>query len=293
MTAIDAGLLRPLDRVRRPDALACGNKAATLGELSALGYRVPSFAVLPTTAYEAFVAVNGLQEATDEWRAEAATARPARLVEIERACEHAFASASLPAGLAVEIDRWFAGFAVTRIAVRSSATMEDRSGSSFAGQYSSFLDVAPDGVHSAIAGCFASLFAARATLYRRAKKLSGADAMAVILQHMVTTDTAGVVFTRAPGRAGTLLIECARGGCDGIVAGTTAPSRYYLERASLQIVDAMERHDIDPSELRAIAAQALGIERDLGGSQDVEYGTVRGAVHIFQARPAPQGTTTS
>ena len=279
-------MLRTLSTIRRPDAVDCGSKAACLGELASRGYTVPGCAVLPVSIYEGFLVEHALAAVAAERARESVGAAPARLVEIEQEMSSAFARVELSPAVAAEILQWVRVSGANQCAVRSSATNEDLAGASFAGQYSSFLNVRPSDVPRTIVSCFASLFNARAAFYRRRKRMTTIGAMAVIVQKMVPSDHAGVVFTRAPRRPETLLIECAAGLGDEVVSGTVAPNRYYLNRSTLHIEEACERQPLAVARVQAVAREALAIEADLGGAQDVEFGLVHDQVHILQARPA-------
>jgi phosphoenolpyruvate synthase/pyruvate phosphate dikinase len=282
---IEALALRTLSRIRRVDAPEYGRKAACLGELSSRGYLVPSCVVLPTSVYQDFVLQNRLAGLVADRAEESRAASPARLVDIEREMSAAFAAAELHVPIQAQIHAWTSRRRADAFAVRSSATDEDRRCGSFAGQYRSFLNIDSTGVPHAVVRCFASLFGAAAALYRRRKNVSRVGAMAVIVQEMLRSDHAGVIFTQSPRRPGTLLVECAPGSAEDVVSGTVSPNRYYLNRTTLRVEDSCERHRLDFASVSAAARQALAIEADFGGAQDVEYGVVGNAVHIFQARP--------
>ncbi len=281
-----ANMLQELQDIRRASAPECGTKAACLGELTSLGYLVPPGLVVSTRAYESFLRGSSLHDVARALSEESLTASPARLVAIQDEIARAFAGAALDAGLVAQIRRWMDRFDAGVFAVRSSATNEDLPGASFAGQYDSFLNVDPARVPQAVIGCFASLFNARAALYRRRKNMPGMGAMAVLVQPMVASDHGGVVFTRAPRRDHAMLIECAPGGNDGVVGGRATPNRYYLDRATLRVEESSERHAIDWACVRAAADQALAIEAVFARAQDVEYAVARNTIHILQARPA-------
>lgn len=280
-------MLEQLGAIRRSHAAACGPKAANLGELVARGYAVPPAIVLPTTVYAEFLRRNGLDRSTAERESESRTVSPRGLAAIEQEIAAAFSHATLPPDVQTGIDAWMDRHGIARAAVRSSATAEDLPGASFAGLYSSFLDVPRRDVAAFVVKCFASLFSARAALYRRLKGLPGGGAMAVIVQQFVATDHAGVVFTAAPRRPRMLLIEGGLGCGDGVVSGTALANRYYLDRDTLSIEECNERVTIDHESVRAVARQALDIEAAFGVAQDVEYGVAGNVVHILQARPAP------
>lgn len=279
-------MLTPVAAIAPADAPLCGSKAFRLGELSARGYAVPAAVVVTTAGYRAFLEENRLVPLVEAREAESVEAGAPRLVAIASEIAAAFEEAPLPHGVRAGLDEWLRTAGAAGFAVRSSATSEDLPGASFAGQYTSFLDVAPADVPRAVVRCFASLFNARAALYRRRKGMPHAGAMAVIVQEMVPSDHAGVVFTRAPRRTGQLLVECAPGCGEDVVSGTVAPNRYYLNRSTLDVEEALEPSALDARDVRAAARAALAIERDLNGPQDVEYAVARGALSILQARPA-------
>jgi pyruvate,water dikinase len=278
-------MLQSLTDVRRSDAPRCGSKSACLGELLARGYAVPPSLILPTSVFDAFLAMDGLGDLIGARTAESREANPTRLVAIEREILARFDAAELPANIRREIEDWTSA-RPGPFAVRSSATNEDLPGATFAGQYNSFLGVDAPDVPRMVRRCFASLFNARVALYRRRKQMTGVGSMAVLVQDMLPSIHAGVVFTHAPHRPGQLLVECTLGLGEAVVSGNVAPNRYYLNRSTLDVEDSCEPCAIDVASIRAVAREALSIEETLTGPQDVEYGVVGDAVYILQARPA-------
>jgi pyruvate,water dikinase len=79
------------------------------------------------------------------------------------------------------------------VAVRSSATAEDRPGASFAGQHETLLGVTgEDELITAIRVCWRSLDAPRAVAYREARgHVDEPAAMAVVVQRMIDPAAAG------------------------------------------------------------------------------------------------------
>ena len=86
------------------------------------------------------------------------------------------------------------------VAVRSSATAEDLPGLSFAGQQETFLNVTgAEAVVAAVRNCWASLWNPQAISYRHQNGLDqNSVAMAVVVQIMVPSDVAGILFTANP-----------------------------------------------------------------------------------------------
>jgi pyruvate,water dikinase len=278
-------VLRTLANTRAADAALCGQKAARLGELVARRYRVPPSLIITATRFDECLAVNGLDQLRT-LAAESVTASPQRLIAIEEEVTARFERADLPREAAADIDTWLQMSAAEHFAVRSSATNEDLPGVSFAGQYRSFLNVERPHVSRMVVRCFASIFAAGAALYRRRKHVADIGRMAVLVQELVQTDHAGVVFTQAPNRQAQLLIECAAGLGVHVVSGSVSPNRYYLNRTTLAIEEKQERFPLDLEHVRLVARQALAIEREFGGAQNVEYGVCDSSIYILQARPA-------
>ncbi|GFM34866.1 PEP/pyruvate-binding domain-containing protein [Desulfovibrio subterraneus] len=120
-----------------------------------------------------------------------------------------------------------AGFAVS---VRSSGVAEDRPDHSFAGQFTSVLNVtSADALCDAYKEVIASGFSARAIAYRLNAGLSPADFdLAVLCQRMVAARCAGVLMTRNPAQpeTGRLLISAAPG-LGTLAVGGSAPVDLY------------------------------------------------------------------
>jgi phosphoenolpyruvate synthase/pyruvate phosphate dikinase len=285
MSQTDLYDLREAVDLRRTDAQQYGGKAATLGDVQRCGFAVPQSLAVPIAAYTDFVHDNQLDDVVAARAEESAAATPARLSEIEDEIGTRFGAAVVRPTLQEQVLSWAARCGITTLAVRSSATNEDLEGATFAGQYHSCLNVPRSSLSEAIRRCFASLFSARAGLYRRRKQIHGIGAMAILIQEMLSTDRAGVVFTRAPHHPDQMLLEVVSGLCEGAVSGTVSPNRYYLDRETLTVRRASERQECDMAQVRTVARQAMALEVQLGGPQDIEFGLVNGAIYILQARP--------
>lgn len=196
------------------------------------------------------------------------------------------------------------------VAVRSSASDEDTSGSSAAGQHESFLAVhGADAVVAAVRACWASLHAPRAVAYRagRGRPPSEEPAMAVLVQRLVDADVSGVMFTPAAADdateieaswglgpsvvGGTVTPDAYRVTTDGTVTRTVADKPTRLDRGYGRLV----RRDVasadrdratldDPTVLR-LARLGREIAATLGGPQDVEWALAGDRLWILQARP--------
>ena len=118
------------------------------------------------------------------------------------------------------------------IAVRSSATAEDTSDTSFAGMNASFTNVFRDDLVDRVLDCWVSLYGDRVMAYRAERGLTDEPAIAAIVQVMVPSERAGVMFTSADGRTDDLVIEGAFGLGEFVVAGTVEPDTYRVDRST-------------------------------------------------------------
>lgn len=168
-------------------------------------------------------------------------------------------------------------------AVRSSAPSEDGADASFAGQLTSVLGVTTaeeviEAAHrSARSGGTAGSYAAR----------TGRDtpaAIPVIVQVMVRSDAAGVMFTRHPVTgADQVVIDATRGLGEPVAAGTVTPASYRVHGSRVDT-----GHD-DPvlttAQARALAAMGRRIEDLFGHPQDIEWAITGNEISILQSRP--------
>ena len=189
------------DEVGATDIASVGGKAASLGRLVALGFKVPPGFTLGTAAHSEFLhsgtlardihALLGGLDTSDAVALETCTARLRALIE----------GAPIPAAIVTAILSAYAGLGrEVNVAVRSSGTAEDLAQASFAGMYDTYLDVrGAEAVVAAVRRCWASMWTARVTAYRHQLGFDGeAERLAVVVQEMVEPTAAGVMFTANP-----------------------------------------------------------------------------------------------
>lgn len=131
-------------------------------------------------------------------------------------------------------------------AVRSSALDEDSEGASFAGAHLSVLGVCGHAATvSAVRAVHASGQHASAQGYRMRLGLRESAQMAVVIQSLVDSDVAGVLFTRNPVTgADERVIEATWGLGEAVVAGLVTPDSYRVARGGRELERTMGEKDI-------------------------------------------------
>jgi len=161
---------------------------------------------------------------------------------------------SIVQGDAAALEDAFRGaMALDMLAVRSSAVGEDGAGASFAGQHATVLDVrGRAALQDAICRVWDSGQTAGALAYRARMGLAGEPRMAVVVQKLVASEMAGVMFTRNPMTgADERVIEASWGLGEVVVAGLVTPDRYRITRAGQVLERSAGEKDIA---IRSLAA---------------------------------------
>ncbi len=307
------GLCLSGDDTPAGDLRLVGGKAAQLLRLRGLGCRVPEFVIVTCAAFDArlhepqdALRLAALRQAfaggDEAWRVPAAELRASLL--------RCGPSSALLRELRDELRR--RGLLHVRLAMRSSALVEDGARHSFAGLLDSRLGMTADGLGAALAAVWASAFSERALAYRQRLGL-GLEGLgtAVIVQRLVPAAAAGVVFTRDPDDARQVLIAAGLGLGESVVQGSAACDTFRVARrgAALQSEVALKAQRIESSPdgrsvcvevpadeaarpalgaraVRALAALALRLERAWRAPLDLEWALDDArCLHVLQARP--------
>jgi pyruvate,water dikinase len=300
-------VIRWLADVGADDRALVGGKAASLGELTRWGLRVPPGFVLGIDAFDRVSAdsdlkllIEGLLEGLDIEDVVDVSSRCARVRDVIR-------RAPLEPGVEVELRDAYARLSEAAdrmdvpVAVRSSARGEDSAGASFAGEHDTYLwVVGPDRLIEAVRNCWASLFTDRATCYRQEMGIrQSAAAMGVVVQTMVRPRSAGVAFTLDPsnGDRSAVAIDACWGFGEAVVGGEVTPDSFLVDKVLLSItrsVISRKEHEfrlgdsggivrvtvddvrsaapsLTDDEVVAIARLAKQVERHYGCPQDIEW----------------------
>lgn len=284
-----------------------GGKGASLSELAALGAPVPPAFAIPAPVCASFMASLGVTDSS----AITLDALPALRDQIMVAPLPADLSSALAEGLAALQERAGADVA---LAVRSSATTEDGSEHSFAGQHDTILGVRslPD-LEAAVRQCWASLWSERAVAYRQANLPEAIPCMAVVVQQMIRSDVSFVAFTQDPvgERRDHVVLSATWGLGEALVSGMVTPDHvvvapggevveYVIGDKEVMIIPdpagSGTRETVVPRMMRAqpalseaqareISAVARALASRLGYDADIEGAIAQGEIVLFQARP--------
>jgi len=268
------------------DLSLVGGKALNLGILrNQLHLPVPSGFVITTNAFHRFMEANHLRAYIDNQLAALDIHDTAALDTLAADIQGAIRVGTVPVEIKETLDmHWPAAVgatgAATRLAVRSSAVGED-STASFAGQYKTVLNVAPDDLIDAYREVIAGKYAPEAIYYRIRYGLTDIETpMAVLVLRMIDAAVSGVLYTTdlADPDSGNLNIHAVRGLGETLVAGeTSADILTVAKKPELRIVGKRPAGDratevpLGDDLALQLARWGLNLEDYFEQPQDVEW----------------------
>lgn len=293
-----------------------GGKGASLAKMARADLPVPDGFHVTTQAYRAFVEANSLQNKILNILKEVDPSKPDSLEDASREIGNLFARGEMPAEIATAVRDAYNAFNGGEIstAVRSSATAEDLPEASFAGQQETFLNVRGyPGVIEAVKKCWASLWTARAIAYRMKKKIDQKSiALAVVVQELVPSEAAGILFTVNPitGMSNEVVINASWGLGEAVVSGEVSPDAITADKNNGKIInmevaektritvstaDGTELQELKGSQRKAkvltkkqvakLVNLACQVEDLYGKPQDIEWCYWNKSFYIVQSRP--------
>ncbi len=249
----------PLDATHNIDRMAVGSKAMSLVRMNQIGLPVPPGFCVLGTAFREHLEENNLITCIKSIVDELGTASPTTRGPLLAGIRQAIIEAPLAEVLRYEIENHYRALRANRVAVRSSATVEDLPGHSFAGQYDTYLGIADLlACLEAIKKCWASLWTERAYDYRERNGFDHLSVdMAVIVQGLVPAEASGVLFTADPvtGRSDRLIIEACFGMGEALVSGKVTPDRFLLSKRDLRVLS----HSVSKKAIQSVLDEAGGV----------------------------------
>jgi pyruvate,water dikinase len=303
----------PLENI----GLIAGGKGASLCRLHQNGFPVTEGFIVCAGAFERFMKENGLWnrvltklDAID-WDSSASLAETGEIVR------GLITNASIPDDIAKSVIDNYRKLGIDApVAVRSSGTAEDLDDASFAGQQETFLYVIGEkDLVRYVNACWASLYNDCAIFYRHEKKFNEREiSIAVVVQRMVNSEKAGVLFSVNPisKDRDVVMIEGAWGLGEGVVQGLVNPDNYLIRKGSYQIESeyVAEKeimivrkdelggvHEVEvPEHLRSapvltgderrkLVDLATAAENFYGKPQDLEWAVEGNKIYLLQSRP--------
>lgn len=314
--------------ISKKDVAIAGGKGASLGEMTSAKIPVPPGFVVLANAFDRFLEETQLKEEI-----------AARLKEVKMDDTNSVERASvmirddihdrpMPKDLQKEILKAFdelcgknfgskAGMTEKFVAVRSSATAEDSSVASWAGELETFLNTSRKNVVERVRECWSSLFTPRAIFYRHEKKLiDHYVSVAVVVQKMIQSEISGIAFTVHPVTEDPdqMIIEAGYGLGEAIVSGQITPDSYVVSKKDLNIINInigeqtkklIKCHGAGKKcANKWVKLGAIGKKQKLTGKQvvevakiccqiekhykfpcDIEWAMANGKIYITQSRP--------
>ncbi len=314
--AQDFQFIIPFSEIKKDQIALVGGKGVNLGILCQAGYNVPDGFCLSTSAFTLFIQqldnaaefyshLNSLEEFNLN-----------DLSSIGSRVRSKLDAMMIPAQVTEEIIAFFSKTDEDEsYAIRSSATLEDLAGNSFAGQQDTFLNIKGiDEILFAIKQCWISLFTDRAISYRTRNGFCHKDVeLSVVVQKMVIPDSSGIMFTADPitSNHNIISIDAGWGVGEGLVSGLVSADLYLvdskqnsIQQKDIKIQDKIvkakqeggvevrplsgdegKRQVLSDSQILALAQEGKAIEQLFGSPQDIEWCCQNGTLFILQSRP--------
>jgi len=305
---------RNFNQLKMTDVEEAGGKGASLGEMTNAGIPVPPGFVISAAAFEQFIRETDINVEID---AVLNKVKPADINSVEKASlkiRDIINDVAFPEIIAAEAVKQFKELGAKYVAVRSSATAEDSSAASWAGELESYLNVTDKSFLDSIKKCWSSLFTPRAIFYRFEKNLQDQKvSVAVVIQKMVQSDISGIAFTVHPITEdyNQMVIEAGYGLGEAIVSGSVTPDTYVIDKTDKSLIDInisqqerkivrdeeketdwvevskkeQQKQKMTGKKIVELAEICLGIEKHFNFPCDIEWAMEDDKLYITQSRP--------
>ncbi len=314
MSLTNNNFVLKFNNLSKKDVHLAGGKGASLGEMTNAGIPVPPGFVVLAPAFDRFLHETDLYQEIQ-----------AQLDKVNYHDTNSVDGASVvirdlihdtkfPKDLSDQIMGEFKNLKTPYVAVRSSATAEDSSQASWAGELETFLNTTQKTLIGNVRKCWSSLFTPRAIFYRHEKKLLKSHvSVAVVVQKMVQSEIAGIAFTVHPVTRdkNQIIIEAGWGLGEAVVSGQITPDSYVVDKRDFSIIDvtlaeqekmmvrklsggnawqALKKNQRESQKLTGqkiieIAKICAAIERHYKFPCDIEWAYEKKNFYITQSRP--------
>ncbi len=290
-----------------------GGKGASLGEMAQNKFPIPPGFVVLASAFDKFLEETDLNIEIDAALKEINYEDVHNVEEVSAMIKDMIMDEKIPEDIREEIFDKFEKLGAEFVAVRSSATAEDSSIASWAGELESYLNTTKRDLLRTVKKCWASLFTPRAIVYRFEKNLQDQKvSVAVVIQKMIQSEVSGICFTVHPvtNDDDQMVIEAGWGLGEAIVGGMVTPDTAVLTKEDLGILDIniseqtmmitrtstgtkevevpkarQEKQKLSGEKLIDLAKICLKIEKHYKKPQDIEWAVEKNKIYITQSRP--------
>ncbi|HLD17908.1 MAG TPA: PEP/pyruvate-binding domain-containing protein [Patescibacteria group bacterium] len=231
---------RPFSDLSKNDTHLAGGKGASLGEMTQAGIPVPPGFVVLAPSFDQFLRETNLVQEIEAQLDQVNYEDVASVERASRVIHDLIHDARFPRDIEEEVLTSFRELNAKFVAVRSSATAEDSSTASWAGELESYLNTTEKTLLGNVKKCWASLFTPRAIVYRNEKGMRKSHvSVAVVIQKMVNSEISGICFTVHPVTKdpNQMIIESCWGLGEYIVGGVVTPDSYVLDKRDGTLLD--------------------------------------------------------
>lgn len=300
-------MIKWFKEIRKTDFELVGGKGHNLSKMYNYGLNVPNGFVITSKAYDDYVDGNNLRsEITTILTQSITTNKKSETIKA------LFTRDKVSEDLIKQLQEAFKKLGSHRVAVRSSSTVEDLPGMSFAGQYSSYLNVTIEDLIEKVIKCWQSLWNERAIDYRNKYDVKTDFSHGVVVQEMIDSKVSGVIFTANPvsGIRSEILVNAAYGLGEAIVSGAVNPDQYSIDQKSGSVLkkeiskkeilckysrEGIEYVAVDPAlqeksalktnHIKDIVQEAGKVQSYFGVPQDIEFAIDKeDELYIVQSR---------
>ncbi|MCS7163971.1 MAG: PEP-utilizing enzyme [Thermodesulfovibrio sp.] len=308
----------PLEVLNKETINIAGGKTSNLAELkNILGLPTPEGFAITSYSFMKFLSHNNLIDKISAIVQEIDIRNIDELEESSKKIQKMIINSEIPEEMIRKIQSAYDDLCKKtgkncNVSVRSSAIYED-SYFSFAGQYSSFLNVTRDSIIQKYKEVVASLFNPSAIFYYKTKGFSEKEmVMAVGVFEMINARAGGVMYSQDPNNPENrrIIINSVKGLGKLVVDGTVKPDVFIVDKDSLFIIEKIKgqqskmlicssyegleeinisdedaEFSLSEEQVIKLARMAIKIEEHYGRPQDIEW-VVDGEnnIYILQTR---------
>jgi len=306
--------IKSFKQLTKKDVAEAGGKGASLGEMTKAKIPVPPGFVILASAFDRFLSETDLAQEVEAQLAKVNYNDVNSVDRYSKVIRDLIADVPMPEDLQELIITDFKKLQAKFVAVRSSATAEDSSVASWAGELESYLNTTEKTLLDNIKKCWSSLFTPRAIFYRHEKKLLETKvSVAVVVQEMVESEISGIAFTVHPVTQdrNQMIIEAGYGLGEAIVSGSITPDSYVIDKRDYSLIDIniavqerqiikclrqgtkwspikksdQEKQKLTGRQIIELAKICANIEKHYQFPCDIEWAYYKNKFYITQSRP--------